>query len=208
MKISEMFERKALKRQKGDTGPQQYRTSFKWSLNGGRMVSGRGATQEEADTACLEKIRARFRGTYEPIYLYYRGCLLLGWRDGDQWKMGYLREETAPVSQTWSDWSTREEIEQEMRFTLAMHEWDEQEEASEIITDPKEQERFKDWARTQKRWAAQYQRLQEVGWTKEEAGHLLSGVSASPARVQELGDPWQVMREVERMWWEGADHDY
>src|SRR5581483_6430065 len=90
MKITEIFERKAIKQKKGETGPKQYRTAFKWSAKGGRMIAARGETQEAADQACLEKIRDRFRGTYMPLCLCFRGEIILVWRDGNEWMYGFI----------------------------------------------------------------------------------------------------------------------
>ena len=70
MKVSEVFIRERLKHKKDE--PEEFRTSFKWRKDGGRMVSGRGPTQEAADEACLEKIRERFRGSYEPLVAPFR----------------------------------------------------------------------------------------------------------------------------------------
>ena len=127
------------------------------------MVSGCGLTQEEADAACLEKIRARFRGSYTPLWLSFRGETLLVWRTGDGWIYGHIREGREPTSLVMGGWTSRDEAEREARFAVAMAAWDEQEETSDILSD-EEQERFGDWARSLKLWTAKYSRLQEIGW--------------------------------------------
>ncbi len=188
MKITDIFERKAIKQQRGAT--EQYRTSFKWRKDGGRMVSGKGSTQEEADEACLEKIRQRFRGTYMPLWLQFRGETILAWRDGDQWIYGHIREQTEPVSISMcGDWKSRDAAERAVRLHLAQGGWDEQEEESSIILHPADQEWFGGWVGKQKAFLAKFRRLLEVGWTRDEASFILGGGKADPARVEELGDP-------------------
>jgi hypothetical protein len=198
-KLTEHFERKAIKQKRGDTGPKQYRTALKWSPMGGRMVAGRGETQEAADEACLEKIRERFRGTFTPLWLSFRGETVLAWRDGSDWIYGHIREGLEPSSLVIGNWKSRDEAERDARLHLAMLTWDDQEETSEIITHPEDQGKFTSWARMQKAFMATYQRLLAVGWTKEEASHLLSGGSVPPERIQALGDPLPLLRQKEKM---------
>lgn len=200
MKITEVFERKAIKQKKGETGPKQYRTAFKWSAKGGRMVAARGETQEAADQACLEKIRDRFRGTYTPLCLRFRDEIILVWRDGNDWVYGFIRDRAEPVGIASSgDWKSREDVERAARRHLAENGWDEQEETSEIILHPDDQARFGDWARREKVLRAKYRRLLEVGWTQNEAWNILGGYyRPDPTRIQELGDPFPLLDEIER----------
>jgi hypothetical protein len=200
MKITDVFERKAIRPKKGEPGPTQYRTSFKWSAKGGRMVSGHGETQEAADEACLEKIRNRFRGTYTPLCLRFRGETILIWRNGDQWSYGFIRDRAEPVGISLSgEWKSREGAERAARRHLAEIGWDEQEETSEILVHSDDQVWFRDWARSQKASLAKYRRLLEAGWTQDEVFQILWGFQPDPARIQQLGDPLQLVKEIERL---------
>ncbi len=199
MKITEIFERKVIKQKRGETGRKQYCTAFKWNAKGGRMVAACGETQEAADQACLEKIRDRFRGTYTPLYLSFRGEIILVWRDGNEWVYGFIHDRTEPVGITSSgNWKSREDVERAARRHLAENGWDEREETSEIILHPDDQAQFGDWARREKVIRAKYRRLLEAGWTPDEAWNILGGYyKADPMRVQEQGDPAALLREVE-----------
>ncbi len=197
MKITDVFDRGRVKRQKNAPGPEQFRTAFKWGVKGGRMVSGRGATQEAADAACLEKIRERFRDSYKPLCLCFRGLIIIVWRNGNDWVYGHIHDRPEPVGiSMFADWKSRDDVERAARRHLAEIGWDEQEETSEIIVHPDDQEWFGDWARKQKVFLAQWRRLLDVGWTKEEAVDILSGYQPDQNRVKVLGDPRQVLREM------------
>ena len=164
---------------------------------GGSMVSGRGATQEEADTACLEKIRERFRGTYMPVCVRFRSETIVAWRDGNEWWYGHICDRPEPSSRTTNAaWKSRDDAERAVRRSLAIWDWDEQEETSEMIQHPEDQAWFGDWARSQKAYLSHYRLLLEVGWSQGEAMKILSHSQVDSTRVQELGDPWKMLREM------------
>lgn len=196
MKITDIFERKAIKQKADGIVSIQYRTAFKWSAKGGRMVSGYGETQEVADQACLEKIRDRFRGTYTPLCLCFRGETILVWRDDNDWLYGFIRDRAEPVSITSSgEEKTRENVERAARRHLAHNGWDEQEESSEIIVHPDDQMWFGDWAQQQKVFLTKYRKLVNKGWSTQEAHMIISGQQPDPARLQELGDPFSLIHK-------------
>jgi hypothetical protein len=146
MKITDLFERSRLK----TASPEQFRTALKGRA-GARLAVAFGQTQEAADLALVERIQNRFRGEYTPLILSYQGTTVIAWRDGDQWKYGYLRDDSKPVSQTWcGDWTSRERIERAVRLSLAQGGWDGLEEKSEIILHPEDQKTFRDWTKSQK----------------------------------------------------------
>ncbi len=94
MKLSDIIGRKKLKTRKGEPG--QFEAALKGSGGESVLVSAFGETQEEADAALLERIRARFRGSYEPLCLHFRGNTVLIWRDGNEWVYGHIHEKHYP----------------------------------------------------------------------------------------------------------------
>ena len=96
------------------------------------------------------------------------------------------------------EWKSREDAECAARRHLAEIGGDEQEETSEILVHPDDQAWFRDWARSQKVSLAKYRRLLEAGWTQDEAFPILWGFQPDPARIQQLGDPLQLIKEIER----------
>ena len=193
MKLSDIIERRKLKTRKGEPG--QFKAALKGSERGSILVSAHGATQEQADTALLERIRDRFRGSYDPVYLYFRGNTVLIWRDGNDWVYGHSHEKRNPEGVHLGGWISRDEVERVARCHLAQMGWDEQEETSEIISNQKDQEEFSRWASIQKQYLKQWRILRRAGWNEQEARHILDGFShlLDPARVEALGDPQQLL---------------
>ena len=192
MKLSDIIERRKLKTRKGEPG--QFKAALKGSERGSILVSARGATQEQADTALLERIRDRFRGTYEPLYLHFRGNTVLIWRDGNDWVYGHIHEKRYPEGVHLGGWTSRDEVERAARRHLAQMGWDGQEETSDIISDQQDQEEFSRWASIQKQFLKQWRILRRAGWNEQEARHILDGFFhlLDPARVEALGDPRQL----------------
>src|SRR6185312_10029836 len=108
MRITDLFERKQIKRQRNVAGPKHFRTTLK-GRNGERLASGYSETQETSDAALLEMIRDRFSGDYTPLYLHFRGRVVIAWRDGSDWCYGHVLEKSEPTSITMSDWKSRNE---------------------------------------------------------------------------------------------------
>ena len=192
MKLSDIIERRKLKTQKGEPG--QFKAALKGSERGSILVSAYGATQEQADTALLERIRDRFRGSYDPLYLHFRGNTVLIWRDGNDWVYGHIHEKHYPEGVHLGGWTSRDEVERVARRHLAQMGWDGQEETSDIISDQQDQEEFSRWASIQKQFLKQWHILRGAGWNEQEARHILDGFShlLDPARIEALGDPRQL----------------
>jgi hypothetical protein len=192
MKVSDIIERRKLKAQKGEPG--QFKAALKGSERGSILVSAYGATQEQADTALLERIRDRFRGSYDPLYLHFRGNTVLIWRDGNDWVYGHIHEKHYPEGVHLGGWTSRDEVERVARRHLAQMGWDGQEETSDIIRDQQDQEEFSRWASIQKQFLKQWHILRGAGWNEQEARHILDGFShlLDPARIESLGDPRQL----------------
>jgi hypothetical protein len=199
MKLSDIIERKKIKTRKGEPG--QFKAALKESGRESVLVSAYAETQEEADAALIERIRDRFRGSYEPLYLRFRGNVVLIWRDGNVWVYGHIHERRYPEGVHLGGWTSRDEVERVARRHLAQMGWDRQEETSDIISDRKDQEEFGRWASTQKRFLRQWSILRGAGWNEQEARHILDGFShlLDPARVEELGDPQQLLARAEEI---------
>ena len=192
MKLSDIIERRKLKTRKGEPG--QFKAALKGSERGSILVSAHGATQEQADTALLERIRDRFRGTYEPLYLHFRGNTVLIWRDGNDWVYGHIHEKHYPEGVHLGGWTSRDEVERAARRHLSQMSWDGQAETSDIISNQQDQEAFSRWASIQKQFLKQWRILRRAGWNEQEARHILDGFFhlLDPARVEALGDPRQL----------------
>jgi hypothetical protein len=196
MKLSDVIERKKLKTRKGE--PEQFTAALKGSGREGVLVSACGETQEEADAALLERIRDRFRGSYDPLYLCFRGNTVLIWWDGNEWVYGHIHDKQYPQGVHLGGWTSRVEVERMARRHLAQMGWDGQEETSDIIGDRKDQEEFAQWASIQKQFLRQWHILLRAGWNEQEARHILDGFShlLDPTRVEALGDPRQLLAEA------------
>ena len=196
MKLSDIFERKKLKTRIGEPG--QFEAALKGSGEESVLVSAYGATQEEADAALVERIHARFRGSYDPLYLHFRANTVLIWRDGNEWVYGHIHEKQYPEGVHLGGWTSREEVERVARRHLAQMGWDGQEETSDIIGERKDQEEFARWADIQKQFLRQWRILLRAGWNEQEARHILDGFShlLDPARVEALGDPGQLLERA------------
>jgi hypothetical protein len=192
MKLLDVFERKKLKTRKGE--PEQFTAALKGSGREGVLVSACGETQEEAYSALLERIRDRFRDSYDPLYLHFRGNTVLIWRDGDEWVYGHIHEKQHPEGVHLGGWTSRDEVERAARRHLAQMGWNGQEETSDIISDQQDQEEFSRWASIQKQFLKQWRILRGAGWNEQEARHILDGFFhlLDPARVKALGDPRQL----------------
>jgi hypothetical protein len=199
MKLSDVIERKKVRTRKGE--PEQFTTALKGSGREGVLVSACGETQEEADAALLERIRDRFRGSYDPLYLRFRGSTVLIWRDGDEWVYGHIHEKHYPEGVHLGGWTSRDEVERVARRHLAQMGWDGQEETSDIMKDQEDQEEFSRWASVQKQFLKRWRILREVGWNEQEARYILDGFFhlLDPARVQALGDPQQLLAGAEKI---------
>jgi hypothetical protein len=192
MKLLDIIERRKLKTRRGEPG--QFKAALKGSERGSILVSAYGATQEQADTALLERIRDRFRGSYDPLYLHFRGNTVLIWRNGNDWVYGHIHEKRYPEGVHLGGWTSRDEVERMARRHLAQMGWDAQEETSDIIRDQQDQEEFSRWASIQKQFLKQWRILRGAGWNEQEARHILDGFShlLNPARIEALGDPGQL----------------
>ena len=197
LKLSDIIERRKVKTRKGEPGP--FKAALKGSERGSVLVSACGETQEEADAALIERIRERFRGSYDPLYLHFRGNVVLIWRDGNDWVYGHIHERRYPEGVHLGGWTSRDEVERVARCHLAQMGWDEQEETSEIISNQQDQEEFSRWASKQRQFLKQWRILRGAGWNEQEARHILDGFShlLDPARVEALGDPRQLLTGVE-----------
>ncbi len=167
MKLSDIIERRKVKTRKGE--PRRFKAALKGSERGSVLVSACGETQEEADAALIERIRERFRGSYEPLYLRFRGNVVLIWRDGNDWVYGHIHEKQHPEGIHLGGWIFRDEVERVARCHLAQMGWDEQEETSEIISNQQDQEEFSRWASVQKQFLKQWRILRGAGWNEQEA---------------------------------------
>ena len=199
MKLSDIIERKKLKTRKGE--PEQFEAALKGSDGGSALVSAFGETQEEADAALVERIRVHFRGSYEPLYLHFRGNTVLIWRDGNEWVYGHIHEKQYPQGVHLGGWTSRDEVERAARRHLAQMGWDGQAETSDIISDQQDQGEFSRWASIQKQFLKQWHILRGAGWNEQEARHILDGFFhlLDPARVEALGDPRQLLAGTEGM---------
>lgn len=197
MKLSDVVRRGREKRSRGATGPARYFTALKG--RSGLLIKCLGETQDEADAAWLERIRARFCGEYIPFILTFREETVLAWREGDSWAYGYIHtDQTTPSAVILGAWSARDEVARHARLSLAMRVWDDEEETSPVILNAEDQQTFSSWARTQKRFQRAYRFLREHGWSDHEA-HSMSGGDFShiaPQRIAQLGDPRTLLREA------------
>src|SRR6266567_1496342 len=197
MNLSDIIERRRLKTRKGE--PEQFEAALRGSGGESALASACGVTQEKADAALMERIRARFRGSYEPLYLHFRGNTVLIWRDGNDWVYGHIHEKQHPEGVHLGGWTSRDEVERVARCHLAQMGWDEQEETSEIISNQQDQEEFSRWASKQRQFLKQWRILRGAGWNEQEARHILDGFShlLDPARVEALGNPRQLLAGAE-----------
>lgn len=197
MKLSDLLHRGQEKRKRGQSGPPRFVAALKG--RSGLLLICVGGSQEEADAALLERIRVVFRGDSTPFVLTFRDSTVLAWRQRDDWAIGYVRlGHTVPTGITLGDWKTREEAERQARLSLAMGEWDGEEEASPVIVHREDRDYFAAWAKSQKRFQRAYRLLRQHGWTDPEAhsmsGGIFSGIAAE--RMAQLGDPRRLLAEA------------
>jgi hypothetical protein len=140
MALSKAFRRGKMQSRKGQ--PERFRAALIGRNANSVLCAGIAETQDAADDMLIERLRAPFRGTYEPLWLHFRGETVLIWRNGpEEWAYGFIREKPYPVGQCLS-WASRDEAERAARSHLASIGWDGQEETSEIITSPEGQKQF------------------------------------------------------------------
>lgn len=201
MKLSDIIERKPVKRSKGATeAQQQFRTSLK-GRTGRPLVTAYGGTQEGADAALLERIRGPFRGDYTPLCLSFRGDTVLVWRiTGAEWVYGFLRdEESQPSRVTMAGWTSRDEVERVARLHLAHINWKEEENSSPILTNQEDQDEFRAWSIKERRRRILWRQLQARGWGDQECFAIIDGFwhFIASARMEALGDPRQIVAAYE-----------
>jgi hypothetical protein len=121
-----------------------------------------GKTSDQAITALGKTIARVFDGNYTPYALPFRGWLGLAWRSPRGWEYHFYnvaeefgpKEGTVFLLRSCNGADTEQEVVKRLRAHLADVAWDGEEEASPIIIDEQDQERFGRDARWQKRYRA------------------------------------------------------
>jgi hypothetical protein len=111
---------------------------------------GVGRTAAASRQDALAQAERALSGSYDPVYVTFRGEARLAIRQPGAW-MSWSLERRCPLT-TWSDRVTRADVERSLRLELAQATWDGAEEESPILVDKDDQAEFGSWARWQKRW--------------------------------------------------------
>jgi hypothetical protein len=146
---------------------------------------GVGRTAAAAKKDALAQAERALTGSYDPVYLQFRGEARLAIRQPGAW-MTWSLERGCPTT-TWSDRWTRAHVERSLRLDLARATWDGAEEESPIVLDKEDQAELGSWARWQKRWRFYQGALVARGKDVRKAGELAHELAGGMRRPEDEG---------------------
>jgi hypothetical protein len=148
-------------------------------------ITGVGRSASAAKKDALAQAERALTGSYDPVYVTFRGEARLAIRQPGAW-MTWSLERRLPLG-TWSDVRSREDVERSLRLDLAQATWDGAEDESPIVLDTDDRREFGAWVRWQKRWRFYRDVLLGRGKDGYEAGCIAHDIACGLRRPSEEG---------------------